>query len=550
MTTAMVSCSPMRDQSLYEQVLQQAEEADFTSRPPRPSAAVVPWRRTEAGRLEVFWVQRAETLPFMGGWHAFPGGGLSRRDQEVRVEGLPEGLEDPEEITGLPESLLEEGQTEPDLVPGLLACALRELFEETGLLLAQELTPRDKEGPVATLDELHEARDRLLAKEATLDQVADELGVTLDASRLVFAGRWLTPPLAPMRFDNRFFLLEWPEHAALQPGILEGELVRGEWVEPGRAWRRWHDGDVLAAPPILHLLKVLAEDGPRQGLPRLRHPEEANLGPYRRVEFRPGVVMLPLQTATLPPATHTNAYLLGHGETVLVDPGTGDPEELGRLRAALDDWRNHQDRKITAIWLTHHHSDHVGAVAAMRDFLGVPVLTHAATARRLQERGIPVDGLLEDDQWITLGGNPPMEVRVLHTPGHARGHLCFFDEQGGSLLAGDLVAGISTIVIDPPEGDMGDYLASLERLIRLQPRTLFPGHGPAIKNATAKLREYVEHRLWREKKVLAAWDHGLRRPEEMLPTVYDDAPKAAWPLAVRQIEAHLARLRQIGRIES
>lgn len=540
----------MRDQTLYEQVLQQAGDAAFASKPPRPSAAVVPWRRTDAGRLEVFWVQRAETLPFMGGWHAFPGGGLSRRDLDVRVEGLPEGLEEPGEVTGLPESLLEEkGRTDPDLVPGLLACALRELFEETGLLLARELTPRDQEGPVTSLDDLAQARQRLLAKEVTLGDVADDLDVTLDASRLVFAGRWLTPPLGPLRFDNRFFLLPWPERAAIQPGILEGELVHGEWIEPGVAWQRWHDGDVTAAPPILHLLQVLAEDGPEEGLPRLRQPTEADLGPYRRVEFRPGVVMLPLRTATLPPATHTNAYLLGHGETVLVDPGTSEPRELERLRAALDAWRDGHGRTVSAIWLTHHHADHVGGVEAMRDFLGVPVLAHPVTARHLEARGLPVDGALEDDQRITLPGEPAMRVRVLHTPGHARGHLCFFDEEGGSLLAGDMVAGVSTIVIDPPEGDMDDYLASLERLIGLDPETLFPGHGPALRKGAAKLREYVEHRLWREEKVLAAWNDGLRDPEAMLPRVYDDAPKAAWPLAARQIQAHLARLRTAGRID-
>jgi glyoxylase-like metal-dependent hydrolase (beta-lactamase superfamily II) len=140
-----------------------------------------------------------------------------------------------------------------------------------------------------------------------------------------------------------------------------------------------------------------------------------------------------------------------------------------------------------------------------------------------------------------------MSVRVLHTPGHARGHLAFLDEAGGSLLAGDLVAGLGTIVIDPPEGDMDDYLASLERLAALAPKTLFPGHGPAVLDAVGKLREYVRHRLWREARILAAHEEGLSA-REMLPRVYDDVPEAAYPLAERQVLAHLLRLRKIGKI--
>ncbi|HEX6863528.1 MAG TPA: hypothetical protein VF414_11965 [Thermoanaerobaculia bacterium] len=111
-----------------------------------------------------------------------------------------------------------------------------------------------------------------------------------------------------------------------------------------------------------------------------------------------------------------------------------------------------------------------------------------------------------------------------------------------------MIAGIGTIVVDPPEGNMDDYLGSLEKMAALRPKTLFPSHGPTIKNAVAKLREYIDHRLWREEKVLNAWNAGTKDPKAMLPLVYDDAPKEAWPLAERQILAHLERLRRAGRI--
>jgi glyoxylase-like metal-dependent hydrolase (beta-lactamase superfamily II) len=336
--------------------------------------------------------------------------------------------------------------------------------------------------------------------------------------------------------------------------VLPGELESGEWTDPAAAWQTWHRGDTLAAPPILHLLRVLAEDGPEAGLPRLLLPDEASLGPLLRVELRPGVLMFPLSTRTLPPAATTNTYLLGFGEAVLVDPGAAEPAEIDRLEAALEAARERLGRRVTAIWLTHHHPDHVGGVPELRRRLGVPVLAHPATAERLAPHGIAVDGEIHDGRQVALAGlgrpeAPDMLVQAVHTPGHARGHLCFLELGQRSLLAGDLVAGLGTIVIDPPEGDMDDYLASLAKLIALAPRTLFPGHGPAVKNAVPKLREYVEHRLWRERRVLAAWRDGRREPEAMLPVVYDDVPAAAHPLAARQILAHLARLRRAGQLD-
>jgi len=540
--------------NLYEAVLAGLAGAAGTAEPGLPparaSAAVVPWRQAattgRAGGVEVYWVKRGEALPFMGGWHAFPGGGLSRSDAEIAV--IP-----PPAAPGAP--LAEPAAAADNLPPGILACAIRELFEETGILLARPAAGSEQ---AAALDpaRIAEARRALLGGRSFADALRD-LGCVADASRLVYAGRWLTPPFAPLRFDNRFFLLEWPAGEAVQPEVLPGELEAGAWVEPAAAWQSWHLGDVLAAPPILHLLQVLGEDGPDAGLPRLRHPVEADLGPMLRVELRPGVLMFPLATRTLPPALTTNAYLLGFGDAVLVDPGAADPAEIERLAAALAAARERLGRRVTAIWLTHHHADHVAGVPALRQRLGVPVLAHPATAERLAAHGAfgGMDGTLGDGQQVTLAGQgrpeaPDLLVQIVHTPGHARGHLCFLELRQRSLLAGDMVAGLGTIVVDPPEGDMDDYLASLAKLVALAPRTLFPGHGPAVKNAVPKLREYIEHRLWREARVLAAWREGRRDPEAMLPTVYDDAPRQAWPLATRQVLAHLARLRRAGQLEA
>ncbi len=525
--------------TLYEKLL--ADPLGFAApaeKPPRVSASVVPWRIGDGGEVEVYWVRRSPSLAFMGGWHAFPGGGLAKEDATLPIHGLPRGMAEGSTVA-LPPEALRLGDTAPDLIPGLAACALRELFEEVGLLVAYGL-------PAGfDLEAAHRAQ---LSDAAQLGLQLSEVDALLDATRLVFAGRWLTPPFAPLRFDNRFFLLKWPASEVHQPTVIPGELAGGEWISARQAYERFLAAEVLAAPPILHLLKVLAEDGPDRGLPRLLVPSEADWGPMRKIEMRTGIAMLPVRTRTLPPAATTNAYLLGRGEAVLVDPGSDLPDEIDRLHAALGAANAQDGRRVVEIWLTHHHPDHVAGALEMQRRLGVPIAAHRETAERLSGR-LAIDRLLEDGQRIELAGDGgAMTFQVLHTPGHARGHLCFFEEEQGSLICGDLAAGIGTIVIDPPEGDMGDYLASLDRMIELPPRTLFPAHGPAIEDAQGKLREYVAHRLRREEKVLAAWESGLRTPSEMVATVYDDAPDAARLLAERQIEAHLARLRALGRV--
>ncbi|MEJ2084530.1 MAG: MBL fold metallo-hydrolase [Acidobacteriota bacterium] len=508
-------------------------------RPPRASAGVVLWRQGTSG-VEVFWVQRAEELAFMGGWYAFPGGGLSKRDVEVPVSGQPRGVTGAPVEAALPAGVLDGVDLGPILPPGLVASVFRELFEEVGLLPGRGETE---------LHRLDEARRSLLGREIDFASIVRELNLELDASQLVYAGRWVTPPLGPVRFDNRFFLLQWSKDEPNQPMVIPGELAGGEWIDPATAIDRWKREGLITAPPILHILEVLASEGPEAGLPRLLAPSEANLGPYRRIEFRPGVLMYPLKTPTLPPAATTNGYVLGTRETVLIDPGSPFESEIERLVESIAAQKDRLGRRVSAIWLTHHHPDHIGGVQVLRRTLGVPVFAHRATVERLRAVGLEIDRELQDNQVVELEGDPPFPVRVLHTPGHASGHLCFLDERFGSLIAGDLVAGIGTIVIDPPEGNMSEYLRSLRRVLDLGPTTLFPAHGPAIKNATGKLTEYLEHRQQRENRVLEVWRSGRRSPGEMVGDIYDEIPDAAVPLAERQILAHLDHLRDQGLLD-
>ena len=520
----------MGDENVYEKVLAAAVDSAHEPAAPRDSGAVIPWRRRADGEIEVYWVRRAEALRFMGGWYSFPGGGVSRHDADISVRfdsGAASG-------------------SGPPAAARLVACAARELFEEIGILTVSSGSGLSAE-QLGTLPDLRKA---LLEKDLSFAEILSRLDVELDGSRFVFAGRWLTPESNPVRFDARFYLLEWPADEKHQPEVIPGELDSGAWVRPRDALAQRERGELLIPPPGVYILEAMAEEGPVDGLPRLREPQGIDLGPFRRMEFLPGCHQFPLRTLTLPPATHTNAYVLGNQELVLIDPGASRASEIEALRQGLADLLKEPGKHFSAIWLTHHHPDQVGGVEAMRRFLDVPVCAHRLTAERLAESSISVDRELSDGETLRLRGDPETVVEVLHTPGHAGGHVCFFIRRLGALIAGDTVAGVGTIVIDPPDGDMDDYLGSIERLMDVNPRYVLPGHGSFGPNGVEKLRATRDHRLMREAKVFDAWQAGIREPAEMLPTVYADADPRVYPLAKRQILAHIERLRKLGRIEA
>lgn len=244
----------------------------------------------------------------------------------------------------------------------------------------------------------------------------------------------------------------------------------------------------------------------------------------------PGIRVLALRTPTLPPAAHTNVYLVGPeiGPVVVIDPGSPYPDQQAVLDAFL------AEVPIACVLLTHHHGDHIGGAAALAARWGVPIAAHAGTARRL-------DGILEVTQ-VVADGEHVHGMTALHTPGHAEGHLVFEHAASGAMIAGDMVAGIGTILIDPSEGDMAHYLASLERMLARSPAVLLPAHGPAITDGPGKLREYLAHRRMREARVLAALTDEPAALEDLLPGAYGDTPRMLWPLAERSLLAHLDKL--------
>ena len=156
---------------------------------------------------------------------------------------------------------------------------------------------------------------------------------------------------------------------------------------------------------------------------------------------------------------------------------------------------------------------------------------------------VRVDRLIEDDEVITLDGAPEIRLRALHTPGHARGHLCFYEARTGTLISGDNIVGLGSVLIDPPEGNMRDYLDSLERMRALPNLSvIFGGHGPAIGNPYAKIDEYISHRLEREQNILEAVREGATAPKEIVARVYTDVSPKAYAMAERAVLAHLEKL--------
>ena len=250
-----------------------------------------------------------------------------------------------------------------------------------------------------------------------------------------------------------------------------------------------------------------------------------------------------VRTPTLPPATHTNVYILGEGDLVVVDPASPYPEEQAALARVIAE-RTAAGERVAAIFLSHQHIDHVSGAAALGRTTGAPILAHPQTAKRLAGR-IAVDTTIEEGARLPVGGR---QVEAIFTPGHAPGHLCLLDRGSGALVCGDMVASVGTILIDTEDdGDMAIYLASLARMRTLGLRCLLPAHGPPIWNADEHLAFYIAHRLQREAKALAALGAEPRALDALVPIVYADADPAIYPLARRSLRAHLDKLVHEGR---
>lgn len=239
----------------------------------------------------------------------------------------------------------------------------------------------------------------------------------------------------------------------------------------------------------------------------------------------------------------TNSYLLGRpGEWLVIDPGPADQRHLGALLEATSG-------SIRQILLTHTHEDHSPGAAPLAAATGAPVVGRATAHRHWQDLTFVPDRELRDAERIRIADGATL--RVIHTPGHASNHFCFLLEEEQLLFTGDHIIQGSTVVIDPPDGDMAAYLGSLESLLQENLRKLAPGHGTLIRAPHEAIRDLIQHRLRRERKVLAALAHLQAAADLPVLTriVYDDVPAALHPLAARSLLAHLLKLEAQSRAQ-
>jgi len=482
-------------------------------------ATAVLLTRSRGSLTEVGCVLRSPALRFFGGYWALPGGVVDPADG------------DPEEALAS------------------VRCGLRELFEETGVLPLELRVALD----AGAAEELRRA---LLGDDAEAARRFRELldGAPGFAEGVRVLGTLTTPAFAPVRYRTCFLHLEVSSATELDlaDATLQGELVDGRFATPERWLEWWRAGEILIAPPVLFLLGELARI-PRATFLATIGAEFATLEAGRMHTIRnvPGIVMAPLVTPTLPPATTTNAYVIGEERLYVVDPGPSDPRELMRLEDLLDR-RRVEGATLVGILLTHHHPDHVGGAAALARRYDVPVLAHALTLERLALGEAQVVRL-EDGARLALGdapdGSPGWELVARHTPGHAPGHLCFQESRYRSLLAGDLVSTVSTIVIDPAdEGHLATYLASLRATLERGLGVLHPAHGPVASDGAAALRRYIEHRALRERALIEALGATAQSVEALTRSVYADVvDERLLPIAARSLTAGLVKLAEEGR---
>lgn len=501
--------------------------------PPRPAAALV--LMSVDGRALVS--KRSLQAPFLGGFVAFVGGCVEPSDR------------------ALASALF----AMDDEVAASAAAAVRELLEETGLLLA---APKRK-GPLVVV--------RAGRRPASVLDAYEEASVEPPPlGALCAAGRFVTPEYAPLRFDTRFYLAEV---AAAEPAMPDpDELDWAEFFEPSEVLARHRALELLLPRPTRDQLEVLAQCSSGEGRPDRRgatsrsawvEDRALRLGALAEAEedpafalrgFEPahGIWQVPLRTPTLPPATHTNCYIVGHERLVVIDPATYDEAERVLLLAHFERALR-RGAHFEAVILTHHHADHVGAASFAAAQLGVPILAHPLTQELLHGR-VAVDELLDEGDRLDLGHDEtgePFFLEVLHTPGHAPGHLVLADirRSGHGLIVGDMVAAVGTIIVDPDEGDMAEYIAQLRRLRARPEGVVYPAHGPPIAAGRAKLDAYIAHRLEREEKIASALrsQRGPASARDLLPVAYADTPRAVWSLAERSCLAHLLKLVADGR---
>ncbi len=529
---------------------------------PRPAATIILLRDTMSGP-EAFMLQRTRSAAFLPGAYVFPGGALDATDRDPRAARRVLGLADGRASAQL------------GLDSGGLAywiAAARECFEEAGILIATNAAGE----PVAPerAEVLAPWRARLNAGERAFAELLEDEDLYVPAPEIVYFSHWITAAGRPRRFNTRFFVARAPES---QSGAHdESETVHSFWVAPREALARQDRGEIeiifptrtsledlgrfTTAAAAIEYARALGDIEVNAACWALDHEGSKRL--FRRADpqyfeihwcdpeetgetcyvIQPGtpkrldrhVVRLTAPNPGFMTGPGTNSYLIGSGdELAVIDPGPAIDDHIAALLAAAAG-------RIRWILCTHTHPDHSPAAALLKARTGATVLGRPRPEHGNQDHSFVPDRVPQDGERLALGG---VTLRAIHTPGHASNHLCYLLEETRMLFTGDHVMQGSTVVINPPDGDMRVYLESLEMLLAEDIAIFAPGHGHLVGAPHKELRRLIAHRLAREAKVTAAIQRlGAPTLEELVAAVYDDVPARVHPVAARSLAAHLAKL--------
>ncbi|HKX37376.1 MAG TPA: MBL fold metallo-hydrolase [Burkholderiales bacterium] len=517
---------------------------------PRPAATLILLREG----LEVLMLQRAQSAAFLGGAYVFPGGSLDPQDDST------------DRVIGLTAAQANERLNVSSGGIAYYVAAIRECFEEAGILLAC-----DKDGAQIGPSR---AQGLMQWRNRPFRELLEKENLFIPAGDLAYFGHWITAPGRSRRFDARFFVALAP--AGQQGSHDAAETVHDVWITPREALERAARNEIELVNATQQSLKDLSrfadplaafdyaralpeidenracwaqgKDGPkifRRGeAPYFEihwsDPEETGATTYDLVAGEPKpldrwVTRLIAPNPGLMTGPGTNSYIVNG--VAIIDPGPAIDSHIEKLL---------EFKGIRWILCTHTHLDHSPAAAALKKSLGAQVLGRPAPPG--QDATFKPDIELENGQRIDLGG---ISLRAIHTPGHASNHLCYLLEETKMLFTGDHVMQGSTVVINPPDGDMRAYLRSLERLLGEDIAIIAPGHGYLIGAPHREVRRLIAHRLNRERKVVAALER-LEHPsvEEMLPLVYGDVPERIHRVAARSLTAHLEKLVADGAVRA
>jgi len=430
---------------------------------PRAAATVVLIRPGVDG-LEVLLTQRPSTMAFAADLHVFPGGAVDPGD--VAAEAVARSAIDPAEaVRALG------GDADPEAAIGAFVAAIRELWEESDVLLARPLRRKPDSAALA------EARAALLVGTAMIGQVAETLDLELRSDLLAPLSRWVTPPFAGRRFDVRFFVAELSP--GVQPAFAEREIVAHRWTTPRAALDAMAAGEIGLWVPTSATLQQL-EHAP--SLESIRgHLAPGASAPIRFDEIDPALVRAVLPGAGGIGGQAVNVYVVGRRELVVVDPG--DPSEAAA--DALLALAAGRDGRIAALAITHADPDHAAGAEALSLRLSVPLFGGVGSGHDLPAT---VTELADGDP-IPVGD---VGLVALATPGPRRDHTAFLVAELGIVLAGDLVGpGPSRSIVAPP--DVPAWIASLRRVQALGARLLLPGHGEPPLDAEAAIRSARYH---------------------------------------------------------